>query len=75
MGLGVTDRVFIGKNQSARSPLNINSTVFGTQWLVAWSGVMRTEGIHAEGEVENPSNSSGVWRKTPRLVVRVGSFV
>ena len=35
---------------------------------------MRTEvGIHAKGKGENPSNLSGVQRKTLRLVVR--SFV
>ena len=36
--------------------------------FVAWSFVVRTEDIQAEGEGENPSYSSGVRRKTPRLV-------
>ena len=48
------------------------SDVRKTPRLVAWSAVlMRTEGIHAEGKGENPSNSPGVLRKTPRLVARL----
>ena len=38
--------------------------------VVAWSFEMRTEGIHAKGKGENLSHSSGVRRKTPRLVAR-----
>ena len=36
--------------------------------LVAWSGLILEVGIHAKGEGENPSNSSGVQGKTQRLV-------
>ena len=36
-----------------------------------WSGLILKVGIHAEGEGENLSSGSGVWRKTPRLVVRL----
>ena len=43
-----------------------------TPRLVAWLEVlMRTEGILAKGEGENPSNSSGVQSKIPRLVARL----
>ncbi len=44
------------------------SDVWRTPRLIAWLGLMRTEGIHAKGEGENPSNLSGVRMKTPRLV-------
>ena len=36
--------------------------------LVACSGLISEVGIHAKGKGENPSYSTGVWRKTPRLV-------
>ena len=51
------------------------SDVRRTPRLVAWSGLMRTEGIHAEGEGENPSYSTGVCRETPRLVAWFGWFL
>ena len=46
------------------------SDVRRTPRLVAWPALMREVGIHAEGKGENSSSGSGVWRKTPRLVVR-----
>ena len=46
------------------------SDVRRTPRLVAWSALKREVGIHAEGEGENLSSRSGVWRKTPRLIVR-----
>ena len=46
------------------------SDVRRTPSLDAWSALMREVGIHAKGEGENSSNGSGVWMKTPRLVVR-----
>ena len=46
------------------------SDVRRTPRLVAWSGLISEVGIHAKGAGENSSNGSGVWRKTPRLVVR-----
>ena len=35
--------------------------------VVAWS-VLISDGIQAKGRGENPSYSTGVWRKTPRFV-------
>ena len=32
--------------------------------------MIREVGIHAKGEGDNSSSGSGVWKKTPRLVVR-----
>ena len=49
------------------------SDVRRTPRLVAWLALMREVGIHAEGKGEILSSRSGVWGKTPRLVVR--SFV
>ena len=44
------------------------SDVRRTPWLVAWSALMREVGVLAEGKGENPSNSTGVQKKTPRFV-------
>ena len=48
---------------------SLESDVRRTSRPVAWSGLISEVGIHPEGEGENLSNKSGVWRKTPRLVV------
>ena len=44
------------------------SGVRRTPRLVSWSALMQEVRIHAEGKGENPSKSSGVRRKTQRLV-------
>jgi len=46
------------------------SDVQRTPRISAWSAFMQEVGIHAKGKGENSSSGSGVWRKTPRLVVR-----
>ena len=51
------------------------SDVRRTPRLVAWSALMREVRVRAEGEGENPSKSSGVWRKTPRLVAQFVGFL
>jgi hypothetical protein len=42
-----------------------------TPRLVVWLGLISKVGNHTKGKGENSSNRSGVWRKTPRLVVQL----
>ena len=65
---GRFESVSVTGDQSQSDTSSNFSDVRRAPSVVAWSFEMRTGGIHAKGEGENPSYSTGVRRETPRLV-------